>query len=99
MRVKETEEKIKEGTLRIDHGTDAMTVVLGKEKGGYARAVGSGVTYKSAGEEGRKTIVGYENDASIQKSNRLATSEKEMETKVSNKTSPLKLLNLSDLRK
>ncbi|GKE92402.1 hypothetical protein Tco_1573497, partial [Tanacetum coccineum] len=30
----------------VDHGTDAMTLVLGKEKGGYARGVGSGVTYK-----------------------------------------------------
>ncbi|GJV78887.1 hypothetical protein Tco_1514757, partial [Tanacetum coccineum] len=27
-------------------GTNAMTVVFGKEKGGYARVVGSGVTYK-----------------------------------------------------
>ncbi|GKB13796.1 hypothetical protein Tco_0847719 [Tanacetum coccineum] len=44
--VKETEDKIKEGTLKVDHGIDAMTVVLGKEKGGYARGVGSGVTYK-----------------------------------------------------
>ncbi|GKE18317.1 hypothetical protein Tco_1425894, partial [Tanacetum coccineum] len=44
--VKETEDKIKEGTLKVDHGTDAMTVILGKEKGGYARGVGSGVTYK-----------------------------------------------------
>ena len=43
---KETEDKIKKGTLKIDHGTDAMTVVLGKEKGGYARGVGGGVTYK-----------------------------------------------------
>ncbi|GJW26316.1 hypothetical protein Tco_0040127 [Tanacetum coccineum] len=43
---KETEDRIKEGTLKVDHGTDAMTVVLGKEKGGYARGVGSGVTYK-----------------------------------------------------
>ncbi|GKF85581.1 hypothetical protein Tco_0253408, partial [Tanacetum coccineum] len=41
-----TEDKIKDGTLKVDHGTDAMTVVLGKEKGGYARRVGSGVTYK-----------------------------------------------------
>ncbi|GJV03964.1 hypothetical protein Tco_1337533 [Tanacetum coccineum] len=39
-------DKIKEGTLKVDHGTDAMTVVLGKEIGGYARGVGSGVTYK-----------------------------------------------------
>ncbi|GKC86555.1 hypothetical protein Tco_1147204 [Tanacetum coccineum] len=44
--VKETEDKIKEGTLQVDQGTDTMTLVLGKEKGGYARGVGSGVTYK-----------------------------------------------------
>nr|GEZ26836.1 hypothetical protein [Tanacetum cinerariifolium] len=34
------------GDKLVDHGTDAMTVVLCKEKGGYARGVGSGVTYK-----------------------------------------------------
>ncbi|GJY61117.1 hypothetical protein Tco_0461774, partial [Tanacetum coccineum] len=45
-KLKEIEDKIKEGTLKVDHGADAMTVVLGKEKGGYARGVGSGVTYK-----------------------------------------------------
>ncbi|GJR03379.1 hypothetical protein Tco_0526363 [Tanacetum coccineum] len=44
--MKETEDKIKEGTLQVDQGTDAMTLVLGKEKGGYARGVGSGVTNK-----------------------------------------------------
>ncbi|GKB05523.1 hypothetical protein Tco_0833718 [Tanacetum coccineum] len=109
-KLKETEDKIKEETLKVDHGTDAMTVVLGKEKGGYARGVGSGVTYKryfnlprsrqvslvdinlidsSADEEGgTPVVVGCENDASIQKSNGLATSEKEMETRVSNKTFP-----------
>lgn len=43
---KETEKQIKDGTLQVDQGTDAMTLVLGKEKGGYARGVGSGVTYK-----------------------------------------------------
>ena len=43
---KEAEDKLKEGTLQVDQGTDAMTLVLGKEKGGYARGVGSGVTYK-----------------------------------------------------
>ncbi|GJT23185.1 hypothetical protein Tco_0893122 [Tanacetum coccineum] len=43
---KEADDKIKEGTLNLDDGTDAMTVVFGKEKGGYARGVGSGVTYK-----------------------------------------------------
>ena len=42
---KEADEKIKEGTLDVDDGTDAMTVVFGKEKGGYARGVGNGVTY------------------------------------------------------
>ncbi|GJV98750.1 transposase, Ptta/En/Spm, transposase, Tnp1/En/Spm-like protein [Tanacetum coccineum] len=148
-KLKETEDKIKEGTLKVDHGTDAMTVVLGKEKGGYARGVGSGVTYKryfdlprsrqasderilllqsqldnerrerqekelliqnlsnkmsqtegmvspmditpinsSADEEGGTTGFRCENDASIQKSNGLATLEKEMKTRVSNKTSP-----------
>ncbi|GJS86110.1 hypothetical protein Tco_0752651 [Tanacetum coccineum] len=30
----------------VNHGIDAMTIVLGKEKGGYTRGVGSGVTYK-----------------------------------------------------
>nr|GEX14928.1 putative transposase, Ptta/En/Spm, plant [Tanacetum cinerariifolium] len=45
-KLKETEDKIKKRTLKVDHGTDAMTVVLGKEKRGYARGVGSGVTYK-----------------------------------------------------
>ncbi|GJZ67305.1 hypothetical protein Tco_0630545 [Tanacetum coccineum] len=45
-KMKETEDNIKEGTLQVDQGTDAMTLVLGKEKGGYARGVGSGVTYK-----------------------------------------------------
>ncbi|GJU81934.1 hypothetical protein Tco_1284299 [Tanacetum coccineum] len=145
----ETEDKIKEGTLKVDHGTDAMTVLLGKEKGGYASGVGSGVTYKryfylprsrqasdeknlllqtqldnerrehqekeliiqnlsnkmsptkgmvslvdinpinsSDDEEGGTTVVGCKNEASIQKSNGLATLEKEMETRVSNKTSP-----------
>ncbi|GJV78814.1 hypothetical protein Tco_1514684 [Tanacetum coccineum] len=44
-KMKETEDKIKEGTLQVDQGTDAMTLVLGKEKGGYARGVGSRVTY------------------------------------------------------
>ncbi|GJW48672.1 nucleotide-binding alpha-beta plait domain-containing protein [Tanacetum coccineum] len=45
-KLKEADDKIKEGTLNLDDGTDAMTVVFGKEKGGYARGVGSGVTYK-----------------------------------------------------
>ncbi|GKC18408.1 hypothetical protein Tco_1020558 [Tanacetum coccineum] len=32
--------------MKVDQGTVSITVVLGKEKGGYARGVGSGVTYK-----------------------------------------------------
>nr|GEV81250.1 hypothetical protein [Tanacetum cinerariifolium] len=43
---KQADDKIKEGTLNLDDGTDAMTVVFGKEKEDYARGVGSGVTYK-----------------------------------------------------
>ncbi|GJY55799.1 hypothetical protein Tco_0454914 [Tanacetum coccineum] len=45
-KLKEADDKIKEGTLNLDDDTDAMTVVFGKEKGGYARGVRSGVTYK-----------------------------------------------------
>ncbi|GJW57166.1 hypothetical protein Tco_0103897 [Tanacetum coccineum] len=45
-KLKEVDDNIKEGTLNLDDGTDAITVVFGKEKGGYARGVGSGVTYK-----------------------------------------------------
>ncbi|GJT36632.1 nucleotide-binding alpha-beta plait domain-containing protein [Tanacetum coccineum] len=33
-KLKEADDKIKEGTLNLDDGTDAMTVVFGKEKGG-----------------------------------------------------------------
>ncbi|GJY09330.1 hypothetical protein Tco_0377515 [Tanacetum coccineum] len=58
-KLKETEDKIKEGTLQVDQGTDAMTLVLGKENGGYARGVGSRVSLvdihpvnSSADEEG-----------------------------------------------
>ncbi|GJX24276.1 transposase, Ptta/En/Spm, transposase, Tnp1/En/Spm-like protein [Tanacetum coccineum] len=53
-KLKETKDKIKEGTLKVDQGTDAITVVLGKEKGGYARGVGSSVTYKSQLEAARR---------------------------------------------
>nr|GEU68486.1 helitron helicase-like domain-containing protein [Tanacetum cinerariifolium] len=117
---KETKDRMKEGTLKVDHGTDAMIVVLGKEKGCYTRGVGSRVTYKryfdlprsrqasdktvaflqsqldnerrkhinpidnSANEAGKTplSVVGCENDVSIQKSNGLATLEKEIETRV-----------------
>ncbi|GJV08673.1 hypothetical protein Tco_1346329 [Tanacetum coccineum] len=95
---KETEDKIKEGTLKVDHGTDAMTVVLGKENGGYARGVSPvdiNPINSSAYEEGGTTVVGCENDASIQKSNGLATLEKEMETRTDGK----KMLHNKELPK
>ena len=41
---KTTQEKLNDGTLTVEHG-DAMTLVFGKDKGGYARGVGSRVTY------------------------------------------------------
>ncbi|GJU06432.1 putative reverse transcriptase domain-containing protein [Tanacetum coccineum] len=43
---KETEDKIKEGTLKVDQGTDAITVVLGKEKGVKQRSGECGDTNK-----------------------------------------------------
>nr|GEY14861.1 hypothetical protein [Tanacetum cinerariifolium] len=43
---KKADDKIKEGTLNLDDGTVAIKAVFGKEKGGYARGVGGGVTYK-----------------------------------------------------
>ncbi|GJU83528.1 ribonuclease H-like domain-containing protein [Tanacetum coccineum] len=77
-KLKETEDKVKEGTLKVDHGTNAMTVVLGKEK---VYPVDINPINSSADEEGGTTVVGCENDASIQKSIGLATLEKEMETR------------------
>ena len=41
-----TQDQLKDGTLTVEHG-DAMTLVFGKEKGGYAKGVGSGVTYNN----------------------------------------------------
>nr|GEW92573.1 RNA-directed DNA polymerase, eukaryota, reverse transcriptase zinc-binding domain protein [Tanacetum cinerariifolium] len=54
---KEADDKIKDGTLNLDNGTDAMTVVFGKEKGGYARGVGSGVTYKRRERQQKDVLV------------------------------------------
>ncbi|GJR83729.1 hypothetical protein Tco_0154514 [Tanacetum coccineum] len=61
-KLKEADDKIKEGTLNLDDGTDAMTVVFGKEKGGYARGVGSGVTYKRLAAQGVTPMGAYEVD-------------------------------------
>nr|GEY95338.1 hypothetical protein [Tanacetum cinerariifolium] len=89
-KMKETEDKIKEETLKFDHGTDAMTVVLGEQLQSMStQLIPSDVSPmdinpidNSADEEGGTplSVVGCENDASIQKSNGLATSEKKMET-------------------
>ncbi|GJR19959.1 hypothetical protein Tco_0968486 [Tanacetum coccineum] len=40
IKLKEIEDKIKEGTLQVDQGTDAMTLVLGKEKGRLCKRSG-----------------------------------------------------------
>ncbi|CAI9300035.1 unnamed protein product [Lactuca saligna] len=41
----EHEKQIKEGQVNVERGTDAMTLVFGKEKGGFLKGVGTGVTY------------------------------------------------------
>nr|GEX93439.1 hypothetical protein [Tanacetum cinerariifolium] len=56
-KLKEPDDKIKEGTLNLDNDTDAMTVVFGKEKGGYVRGVGSGVTYKRRERQEKDVVV------------------------------------------
>nr|GEU88507.1 RNA-directed DNA polymerase, eukaryota [Tanacetum cinerariifolium] len=53
----EADDKIKEGTLNLDDGTDAMTVMFGKEKGGYAKGMGSGVTYKRRKHQQKDVLV------------------------------------------
>ncbi|KAM0058078.1 putative transposase, Ptta/En/Spm, plant [Helianthus debilis subsp. tardiflorus] len=40
----ESETQIKDGALNLDPGMDALTVVFGKEKGGFVKGVGYGVT-------------------------------------------------------
>ena len=40
----EHEKQIKDGTVLLEPGTDAMTMVFGKDKGGYVKGVGTGVT-------------------------------------------------------
>nr|GEX02127.1 hypothetical protein [Tanacetum cinerariifolium] len=77
--IQETDDKIKEGTLKVDHGTEAMIVVLGKEKGGGSGDVNP--INSNADEEGKTKIHRCEIDASIQKSNGLETLKKEIETR------------------
>ncbi|GJT45395.1 hypothetical protein Tco_0954110 [Tanacetum coccineum] len=93
-KLKETKDKIKEGTLHVDQGTDAMTLVLGKEKGGYARGVSPVEIHpinSSADEEGGTTVLGCDqNDASIRKEmqkrlrERLDQSERILQVKIHN---------------
>jgi vacuolar-type H+-ATPase subunit I/STV1 len=40
----EREKQITDGELKLDPGTDAMTLVFGKENRGFLRGVGTGVT-------------------------------------------------------
>ncbi|GJW48646.1 hypothetical protein Tco_0080292 [Tanacetum coccineum] len=92
-KLKETKDKIKKGTLKVDHGTDAMTVVLGKEKGGYARGVGSGVTYKRYFDLPRSRQASDERIALLQSqldNERCECQEKELEIQnLSNKMSKI----------
>ncbi|CAI9299126.1 unnamed protein product [Lactuca saligna] len=41
----EQEKKIKKGQVNVEPGTNAMTLVFGKEKGGFLKGVSTGVTY------------------------------------------------------
>ncbi|GJT34796.1 hypothetical protein Tco_0925215, partial [Tanacetum coccineum] len=115
-KLKETEDKIKEGTLKgMIMGTNSMTFCIGKEKGGYASGrvwevevllhtrgglrvdsnpINSSGSF-SADEEGGTPIFGCENDASIQKSNGLATLEKEMETRNSQRIATIVSIDTS----
>ena len=40
----EHEKQIKDGDVKLDPGMDAMTLVFGKENGGFLKGVGTGVT-------------------------------------------------------
>ncbi|CAI9271462.1 unnamed protein product [Lactuca saligna] len=44
-RLMDHEKQIKEGQVNVELGTDAMTLVFGKEKGGFLKGVVMGVTY------------------------------------------------------
>nr|GFA98861.1 hypothetical protein [Tanacetum cinerariifolium] len=93
-KLKEAGDKIKEGTLNLVDGTDAMTVVFGKEKGGYA----IGVTPMGAYEVDRtqSSVVVRDKDARIQKkSNGLVTLEKEPVKTIRPKKTPKSRRNRS----
>nr|GEZ24314.1 hypothetical protein [Tanacetum cinerariifolium] len=80
-KLKEADGKIKEGTLNLDDGSNTMTVVFVKEKGGYARGVTLMGTYEV--DETQSSVVVRDIDARIQKwSNGLVTSEKASKCKL-----------------
>nr|GEY34473.1 hypothetical protein [Tanacetum cinerariifolium] len=72
---------IKEGTLNLDDCIDAMTVVFGKEKRGYARGVGSGVTYKRR-EVKKLSIEMIEKDVLVKKLSNEMTKTKGMRSQL-----------------
>nr|GEZ25418.1 hypothetical protein [Tanacetum cinerariifolium] len=74
---------IKEGTLNLDDGIDAMTVVFGKENGGYARGVGSGVTYKRRKVK-KLSIEMTEKDVLVKKLSNKMTETKGMRSQLMN---------------
>nr|GEY14422.1 hypothetical protein [Tanacetum cinerariifolium] len=83
-KLKEADDKIKEGTLNLEDGTDTMTIVFGKEKGGYVTPMGA---YEV--DETQSSVVVRDKDARIQKkSNGLVTSEKEPAKTVGPKKMP-----------
>nr|GEV80176.1 hypothetical protein [Tanacetum cinerariifolium] len=87
---KEADDKIKEGTLNLDDGIDAMIVVFRKEKGGYTRGVGSGVTYKRRERQQKDVLVKKlstemtEKDVLVKKSSNEMTKTKGMLSQMMN---------------
>lgn len=66
-----TQDQLKDGTLTVEHG-DAMTLVFGKEKGGYAKGVGSGVTYNNYFDvpRSRQSAAYYERQLQMERAER-----------------------------
>nr|GEW71274.1 hypothetical protein [Tanacetum cinerariifolium] len=101
-KLKEADDKIKEGTLNLDDGTNTMTVVFVKEKGGYARGVGSGVTYKRRERQQKDVLVKKlstkmtEKDALVKELSNEMTETKRMLSQLMNQLAAQRVqLNLS----
>nr|GEV39530.1 hypothetical protein [Tanacetum cinerariifolium] len=86
-KVKSAAAKMARSKSVYQHTMGRVRYALVKEK--MVSLVDINLINSNADEEGKTTVVGCENDLSIQKSNGLANLEK-METRVSNKTSPCK---------